>query len=199
MSPKRKPDPEARRGELEAAAMQMFTKKGVANTSVSDIVKAAGVAQGTFYLYFESRTDVINAVVDRMVDGMVDAIETSVQATETGAVDRLHAFRDALLAVMDDPASRELAEIYHRPENRAVHDRMAQRVAPRLVPIMESIVRQGVEEGVFTVDEPRTAALFVLGGFQVMEHVISHRDGMRTAMEEATRCALRALGHGDTP
>jgi AcrR family transcriptional regulator len=199
MSPKRKLDPEARRGELEAAAMQVFMHKGVARTAVSDIVKAAGVAQGTFYLYFESKTHIINAVVDRMVDGMVDAIEQAVRATDSGAVDRLLAFRDTLLSAVEDPATRELTEIYHRPENRAVHDRMAQRIAPRLVPIMEGIVRDGVREGVFTVDDPRTAALFVLGGFQVMEHGFSHPEEMGQAMSVATRCALRALGHGGTP
>lgn len=42
---------------LMDAAFQLYTTKGVAHTSVSDIVQAAGIAKGTFYLYFRDKYD----------------------------------------------------------------------------------------------------------------------------------------------
>ena len=54
----RRRNPTERRDQLVAAARRVFEKKGFARTSVSDIVKAAGVAQGTFYLYFKEKNDI---------------------------------------------------------------------------------------------------------------------------------------------
>jgi len=192
---RRRMDPEARRRELVSAAKRVFATKGVAGSTVSDIVKAAGVAQGTFYLYFATKSDVVNVVVEQMADGMVDAVERSVTGTEAGAVAKLVALRDAILDLANDAAGRELAGIYHRPENRAVHDRMAERMTPRLAPLLERIVRQGIAEGVFTAEDPRVAAWFVLGGLHALEVGFTDPAALPAAVTRATAYALRALGH----
>jgi AcrR family transcriptional regulator len=48
-----------RRAQLLGIARRRFVKDGFAGTSVSAIVREAGVAQGTFYLYFESKQAVL--------------------------------------------------------------------------------------------------------------------------------------------
>jgi AcrR family transcriptional regulator len=194
MAVRNKANRDARRGDLIASARKVFASKGVANAAVNDIVKAAGVAQGTFYLYFPAKTDVVNAVVDQMAEEMVDSIDKSVASAGPGAVSKFLALRDAVLAVAGDPASWELAEIYHRPENRDVHDRMAERLLPRLVPVVEKIVREGVSEGVFTAENPGVAAWFILGGLHALELAFTDRAGVSAAVADATNCALRALG-----
>ena len=55
--------PDERRSELIATAQQLFYTKGYERTSVSDIVKAVGVAQGTFYYYFGSKQAILEALV----------------------------------------------------------------------------------------------------------------------------------------
>lgn len=54
---------EERRAQLLDAAQQVFAAKGYHETKVSDIVAAAGVAQGTFYLYFDSKRAVFDALI----------------------------------------------------------------------------------------------------------------------------------------
>ena len=49
--------------------------KGVSATSVDDIVSAAGVAKGTFYLYFATKDDVVNAVASSLVESVAQRIE----------------------------------------------------------------------------------------------------------------------------
>ncbi len=58
--------PDERRSELVAAAQQLFYTKGYERTSVSDIVKAVGVAQGTFYYYFGSKQAILGALVTEL-------------------------------------------------------------------------------------------------------------------------------------
>ncbi len=195
MVTKRRKDPETRRRELIAAARTVFEKKGVAAATVSDIVKTAGVAQGTFYLYFETKNDVINALAEEIADEMVAAVERSVDDVEAGAVAKLLALRDAILAVTSDKAGRELTEIFHRPENREVHRRMEERVTPRFAPLVEKIVRQGIAEGVFTAEDPRVAAWFVYGGLHALEAGFTDPAALPAAIDVATTCALRALGY----
>lgn len=52
------------RDRLLAAAVDVFAAKGYAATRVSDIVREAGVAQGTFYLYFKSKQAIFEQLLD---------------------------------------------------------------------------------------------------------------------------------------
>ena len=54
---------EERRAELLEAARRLFVRDGFAEVSVSRIVRAVGVAQGTFYYYFDSKEEVLDALV----------------------------------------------------------------------------------------------------------------------------------------
>ena len=49
--------------ELYSAAYELFTTKGANNTAIDEIVKKAGVAKGTFYLYFKDKYDIIDKLV----------------------------------------------------------------------------------------------------------------------------------------
>ncbi len=50
-------------GLLLNSAFELFTTKGTNNTAIDDIVKKAGVAKGTFYLYFKDKYDIINRLI----------------------------------------------------------------------------------------------------------------------------------------
>lgn len=54
---------ENKRKDLLNAAFQLFTTKGFNNTSIADIVGQAGIAKGTFYLYFKDKTDIRNRLI----------------------------------------------------------------------------------------------------------------------------------------
>ena len=190
-------DPIARRAEIASAAARVFTERGVANTTVSDIVKAAGVAQGTFYLYFDSKDAAVLAVVEQMGAEMVAAIASAVGASGTTAIEKLLGLRDVLVSFDENPTAVALADFIHRPENRALHDRLAEHLTPALIPIVEAIVAQGVAECVFEVPDTHAAAWFVLGGLQSVELSGTPVAQMPAAIEAATELALRALGYAE--
>jgi AcrR family transcriptional regulator len=193
-------DREARRNQIVSAAAAVFAQRGVAGTSVSGIVKAAGVAQGTFYLYFRAKDDVLLAVAEHFADAMLETIEHAVTAPEGPAVQKLLSLRDTLSDATLTAGAPELIEIMHDPGNRAIHGRMAEHLTPRLVAIVESIVGQGLTEGTFDVPDAHAAAWFVLGGLQSAELSGVARAQMPEALAKATELALRALGyHGPRP
>ena len=62
-------------------AYELFTTKGINSTAISDIVEKAGVAKGTFYLYFKDKYDIKNKLVahktHELFDKAGDALEKS--------------------------------------------------------------------------------------------------------------------------
>ncbi|MEN6369377.1 MAG: TetR/AcrR family transcriptional regulator [Thermotogota bacterium] len=186
-------DREARRAELVSAATTLFARRGVANTAVSDIVKAAGVAQGTFYLYFASKDDALLAVVERIGSTMMDEVAARVGAGSS-AIEKMHILGNVLSNLAAQPDALDIITLMHLPENRALHDRLAEDLTPRLIPLVEAIIEQGVAEGVFRVSDARAAAWFVLGGLQSVELAGTAPADMPPALARATEFALRALG-----
>lgn len=70
---------EARRAQILDAALGVFADQGYHQTSVSDLVKAAGVARGTFYLYFDSK----EAIFLELLDGMLRHLRDNVGGVDT--------------------------------------------------------------------------------------------------------------------
>lgn len=60
------------------ATIEQFASKGVENTKISDIVKAAGIAQGTFYLYFPSKFSVMPEIAKYAVEEIMKGIHSGI-------------------------------------------------------------------------------------------------------------------------
>ncbi|PGC40985.1 TetR family transcriptional regulator [Bacillus pseudomycoides] len=73
----------SKKEKIVYAAIECFREKGIEKTKISDIVKSAGIAQGTFYLYFSSKLSVVPAIAEIMVEKMICAVEEKVQASSS--------------------------------------------------------------------------------------------------------------------
>ncbi|MCY7966001.1 TetR family transcriptional regulator [Bacillus haynesii] len=63
------------------AAIEVISEKGLDKASISDIVKKAGTAQGTFYLYFSSKNALIPAIAENLLTHTLDHIKSKVDGT----------------------------------------------------------------------------------------------------------------------
>ena len=82
-------DPQIRIAEILDAANRLFNTKGYHETQVSDIVKEIGVAQGTFYYYFKSKDEVLEAVVRQQIAEVIAKIEAVTATSNITAPARL--------------------------------------------------------------------------------------------------------------
>ena len=57
-----------KREAILRAATAVFAEKGYFNSKVADIARAAGVADGTVYLYFKNKDDILHSIFDRAMD-----------------------------------------------------------------------------------------------------------------------------------
>ena len=60
-----------KRAAILEAATKVFAEKGYFNSKVADIAKAAGVADGTVYLYFKNKDDVLHSIFDRAMEEFI--------------------------------------------------------------------------------------------------------------------------------
>lgn len=191
---------EVRRRELVDAAVAVFSTKGVAAASVDDVVQAAGVAKGTFYLYFATKDDAVNAVAARMVEGVAERIESAAADPARSPVERLLAFGAEIRQVADEPYERDLIEVFHRPENRALHDRMGEQALVRLGPAIATIIADGIAAGDFHGQVPRRAAAYVMACFGSLHEVVADPAEVPDAIGELDTFVLRGLGFaGEIP
>lgn len=113
--------PDARRQQLLDAATWVFARRGYRNAGISDIIARAGVARGTFYLYFKSKQEVFLAIVNhfhgRITRALAQADDPAALAAHAGtpqeilraSARRWLAFftenRDAALVILKEASS----------------------------------------------------------------------------------------------
>jgi AcrR family transcriptional regulator len=120
--PRTKPA-EIRREELMDAAEKLFIEKGVGTTSVDEIVAVADVAKGTFYLYFESKEDLLAALQERFVAVTCDRLQRAADQHLLGDwTARLRAWVDAGVdAYLDRVALHDVVSHEYRLKNRRMN------------------------------------------------------------------------------
>ncbi len=76
-------------------SFELFTSQGLSKTSISDIVEKAGVAKGTFYLYFKDKYDIRNRLIAHK------SSQLFMQAYESMEKNKVTGFEDRLIYMMD--------------------------------------------------------------------------------------------------
>ena len=71
-------------------AFDLFTKQGINKTSIAEIVNQAGVAKGTFYLYFKDKYDIRNKLIAKKASQIFRIADTALHQTDiTNLEDRI--------------------------------------------------------------------------------------------------------------
>lgn len=65
------------------ASIEVISEKGLHKASISEIAKKAGIAQGTFYLYFKSKHDLIPAIADYLLTLTLKSVQEEVKEGES--------------------------------------------------------------------------------------------------------------------
>ena len=70
------------------AAIKVFAEKGFYNSKVADVARAAGIADGTIYLYFKNKDDLLISLFETKVEELLDTFKNALLAFNT-AKDKL--------------------------------------------------------------------------------------------------------------
>ncbi len=158
-----------RREEILSAARKVFSIKGYHASSVADILAEAGIARGTFYLYFPSK----RTIFDELLEGMVSQITGCVRRIDVGpnTAHHLEQMFDNIQAVVDVlEGNRELTIILLREAVGldADFDQKLNAFYYRLYDMVERALSLGQTMGLVRPCNTRLVSYFVLGSVKEM-------------------------------
>jgi TetR/AcrR family fatty acid metabolism transcriptional regulator len=152
-----------KRERILQAAISVFAQKGFYDTRVSEIAKAAGVADGTIYLYFENKDDVLISIFQDRIEKLLEILG-EVAASDRSIEEKVRKIVGIQLGLLED--QRDLAEVITvnlRQSSRL----LKQYAAPlfiRYLELVAGVIATGQKEGVFRQDlSPRVAARALYG------------------------------------
>jgi AcrR family transcriptional regulator len=171
---------ETRRAELLAAATRLFEERGYDAVTVADITDSAGVAKGTFYLYFDSK------------EGLLDSLRHDLTAAAASLLDDLglpadddwSSFTDRLVrrAIAFQVEQYELHALIRLPHRHGAEAET--HGSDRLAAGLQVVIERGVAAGGYHVDDPQTASSLI--------YDLLHSAGDRACAQPERREAIAA-------
>lgn len=151
-------------------ARRVFAEKGYKNVTMKDIVEACEISRGGLYLYFESKEQIFQEVLELEAGETDDALAESL-AEETAA-DILTLFlKEQKREILHGQNSLTMA-VYEFYFEQKAEERVnvLKRQFDAGVRLLEKLIRAGIESGEFYCEDPRGAAaniMYVLDGMKL--------------------------------
>ena len=153
----------SKRERILRAAIEVFAEFGYFNAKVTQIAKTAGVADGTIYLYFDGKEDLLITIFREYTRSYLQSLERSL-ANVNRAEDRLRiAIRHHLETLGRDRALAVVSQVELRHSLKFMSLFSQQEVADYLN-VIRKIVEHGQEEGTFRSNvHPQLVAKSIFG------------------------------------
>jgi AcrR family transcriptional regulator len=172
---------EVRRREILIAARELFVKKGYEQTSVNDILKIVNIAKGTFYYYFASKGEVLEAIILDIVEEGAIRAENILKDKSILLVNRI------MMAIMaqapEFEGTDEIKDELHKVENSKLERLYLREMLKRMTPILQESVAEGMEQGIFHMEYPIESIESIL----LLGHMMFDCDVFQWEMEDYPR------------
>ena len=140
------------KAKLVDVARQLFAKMGVENTTMNDIALASKKGRRTLYTYFKSKEDIYMAVVESELDILSDIMKRVVEkdiSPDQKIIEMIYTRLDAVKEVVYRNGT--LRATFFRDIWRV--EKVRKRFDAKEIQLFKDVLREGVEKGVFQVDD----------------------------------------------
>lgn len=141
-----------RRNEILDVAERLFCTKGFDATSTGDILNEVGIARGTLYYHFNSKEEILDAMIERIT---CDLLRKASAIAENASIPVLDRLVQTILALnLNNDLGEMVMEQIHKPQNALLHQKMQSRLLAEVNPMITGIILDGIEEGIFQTAYP---------------------------------------------
>ena len=181
---------ESKHTKIISAATKVFAKKGFFTARISDIAKEAKVADGTIYLYFNNKFDILLSVFEEEVGKIVENTETLL-STEHDPGKQLEIFATQhLLAMKRNKYLAEVIQIELRQTHKVIKDYRDNKFS-KYIGIIAEIIRTGQKCGIYRSDiKPDLAKRAFFGALDEISRVWTASLEINYSVEEAASQVL---------
>lgn len=149
-------------------ARQLFARKGIENTTMNDIASASDKGRRTIYTYFKSKREIFNAVIERETDNMLSSLRRIVEEPESAEI-KLRHFVTCRFETMKSIVLRNgsLKAGFFRDIRKV--DRARKIISTKEIDMLRCILKQGVENGEFEIEELESRAVIIIHALQGLD------------------------------
>lgn len=196
-----------RRNEILDSAQQFVYAKGYEQMTIQDILQECQISKGAFYYYFDSKGALLEALIERMLNEALLILQPIVEDPNLGALDKLQLYFSTAgrWKIAQKEFMLEILRVWYADENAIVRQKVSGAGLARIGPMIDSIVSQGVQEGLFSVpcpDRLGEVSLFLMYGLgdMMIQQLLSRDpnkaplDQIMNTLEAYTRAMERVLG-----
>jgi len=158
-------EPEERKREILDAAEKLFAENGYEAATVNDILDLVKIAKGTFYYYFKSKEDVLDALIDRRISEGVEKAQ-EIAASSISPVQKILAIMMAQKP--QNQVQEDFTSVLHEKDNAKMHQKSLTQYILRLSPCLGKVVKEGIEAGIFSTPFPNESAEILLSAGLVL-------------------------------
>lgn len=160
--PLQKPNPDRAR-QLVEAAIAVFGRKGYLGTQISDIIEEAGVARGTFYLYFEGKREIFSSVLEHIFSAVNSVVERLPRDAVHEVPDKIRGNLDRIIHLLIDKPEFARVLLCESVSLDSECDEKLKQFYDQLLFLMNCSVTQGQEMGFVRQGNSNLIAIFLLG------------------------------------
>ena len=133
------------------AATKIFAKKGFFQAKVSDIAKEAQVADGTIYLYFENKDDILISLFEEQMNRVLEDMKRQI-STEDDAIKKIEKFAYNHLKLMElNKNMAEIIQVELRQSTKFMKEYKNEKFHQYLN-LIGDIIEEGQQKGIFKED-----------------------------------------------
>lgn len=176
---------EERKNEILDAAERLFGAKGFDGTSTTDILNEIGIARGTLYYHFKSKEDILDAMIGRITGNLVAKASEIAEKKEIPVLQRLTLMMISLN--VDNDLGHEIMAQVHKPQNALMHQKMQERLLAGVNPIITTLLKEGIAQGICRTDYPAEVAEMTL----LYSNIVF--DDLAGLSEEVRQCKITAF------
>ena len=150
-----------RKKEIIKAAMQLFSEKGYAQTSMRDIARTMGVSLGLCYRYFDSKQILFNTAIDLYIEECCNSYLAILHDSTITIKDKI----DALFtSIGDEHSNMQYYDFFHRVENEELHEQLSIKLCKYMDPHLLEAVKKAIAAKEIYIENPEALVSFIIYG-----------------------------------
>jgi len=153
-----------KRNDILDAAQRLVYTKGYERMTIQDILAELRISSGAFYHYFDSKPAVLAAFIERIRQETEKPLLPIIRDPDLPALEKLRRFFATFdrMRIAQKTLVVELLRVWYTDDNAIVRQKVDEAVHEQRAPLLTEIVRQGLQEGVFTTAFPDQAGEVIL-------------------------------------
>lgn len=156
-----------RKKEIMEVALNLFLKKGFLETTTQDIVDAMKISRGLLYYHFNNKEDILYSLIIDYSEPVIQKIDKICDNNDIDAVSKLDKFFEATIisAKKITPESTVMQKTLDLKVNHYLMDKFSHYMIEKLTIRFSQIIKQGIIEKSFEVEDPYSTAYFLISGY----------------------------------